>query len=219
MLTNILKDLFDSKIIKYALMPFFISMLVWGVVFFIFSDDILNVVSSYLSALPFGSSVNEWISNIGGVLLLVFLYYQLVIISTSLFSAFFVEKIVLHINSKYYNKSVRESSLKEGIIVSLKAIVAYILLFIFTFYLLFVPVVNIFYQLFLWSVATKKPLVFDSASLFCDYKSFEKKHNIKIWLIVFFTSLIYFIPVISMFGYSFSLIVMTHFVLKNCKEG
>ena len=103
-------------------------------------------------------------------------------------------------------------------VVSLKGIVQFLLIFAFTFYLLFIPIINIFYQLFLWSIANKKALVFDSASLFCDYKEIEKRYNINIWIIVFITSLIYFIPIISLFGYAFQLIIVTHFILKKCKR-
>ena len=86
-----------------------------------------------------------------------------------------MDKITKRINEKYYNLPVKEASLIEGIWVSLKGVLNFLIFFILTFYLLFIPVVNIFYQVFLWSLAIKKPLVFDSSALFCDYKEFEKQ--------------------------------------------
>ncbi len=215
---NIIKDLFSSKILKYIVAPFFISLIFWGIVFYFFSDNIINLVMFYISFLPFGDSVNKIIANIGSFIILVFLYYQLVIISLGFFSSFFVEKIVKYINDKYYHFPEKKINIIEGVKFSLKGMVQFLLIFIFTFYLLFIPMVNIFYQLFLWSIANKKALLFDSASLFCDYKKIEKKYNINIWILVFITSIIYFIPIISLFGYAFQLIIVTHFILKRCKK-
>ena len=213
-----LSDLFDSKIIKYSFAPLFLSILFWGIVFYFFSGNIVDLIHTYISYLSFGDSINNILSGIGSTIVLMFLYYELVILSIGVFSSFFVDKITMRINEKYYNMPVKETSLIEGIWVSLKGMLNFIIFFILTFYLLFIPVVNIFYQVFLWSLAIKKPLVFDSSALFCDYKEFEKKNNLKIWVLIFFTSFIYFIPILSFFGYTLQLIMMTHFVLSKCKN-
>jgi len=219
---NIIKyafsDLFDSKILKYAFAPLLISVVLWGIVFSFFSGNIIDFIHAYISYLPFGEHINNIITGIGSTIILMFLYYELVILSIGVFSSFFVDKITLRINEKYYNLPERKTSLIEGIWVSLKGMLNFIIFFALTFYLLFVPVVNVFYQVFLWSLAIKKPLVFDSAALFCDYKEFERKNNLKIWAIIFFTSFIYFIPILSFFGYTLQLIIMTHFVLSKCKN-
>ena len=100
---NIIKDLFNTKILKYIVAPFFISLIFWGAVFYFFSDNIVNLVMFYVSFLPFTESINKIIANIGSFIILLFLYYQLVIISLGFFSSFFVEKIVKYINNKYYH--------------------------------------------------------------------------------------------------------------------
>jgi len=211
-------DLFDSKIIKYSFAPLFLSILFWGVVFYFFSNNIVSLVHSYISYLPFGESINNILSSVGSTIVLMFLYYEAVILSIGVFSSFFVDKITKRINEKYYNLPVKETSLIEGIWVSLKGVLNFLIFFISTFYLFFIPVVNIFYQVFLWSLAIKKPLVFDSSALFCDYKEFEKQNNLKIWSLIFVTSFIYFIPLLSFFGYTLQLIIMTHYVLNKCKN-
>lgn len=211
-------DLFDSKIIQYAFAPLLLSVVFWGVVFNLFSSNIISLVYSYISFLPFGENINHLLSNIGSTIVLMFLYYELVILSIGVFSSFFVDKITSRINEKYYNVHQNDVSVIEGVLVSLKGILNFIIFFVLTFYLLFIPVVNIFYQVFLWSMAIKKPLVFDSSAMFCDYKEFEKKKNLKIWSIIFITSFIYFIPILSFFGYTLQLIIMTHFVLNGCSN-
>ncbi len=218
MFKNAFNDLFDSKIIQYAFAPLFISVVFWGVVFNLFSSNIMSFIYSYISFLPFGENINHLLSNMGSTIVLMFLYYEAVILSVGVFSSFFIDKITSRINEKYYNVHQNNISVVEGLLVSLKGMLNFIIFFILTFYLLFVPVVNIFYQVFLWSMAIKKPLVFDSSAMFCDYKEFERKKNLKIWSVVFITSFIYFIPILSFFGYTLQLIIMTHFVLNNCSK-
>jgi uncharacterized protein involved in cysteine biosynthesis len=211
-------DLFDSKIIKYSFAPLLLSVIFWGAVFYFFSGNIVSIVHTYISYLPFGESINNILAGVGSTIVLMFLYYELVILSIGVFSSFFVDKITSRINEKYYNLPQKDTSVIEGVLVSLKGMLNFIIFFILTFYLLFIPVVNIFYQVFLWSLAIKKPLVFDSSAMFCDYKEFERKNNLKIWFLIFFTSFIYFVPILSFFGYTLQLIIMTHFVLNGCKK-
>jgi len=218
---NILRDLFDKKILKYTMLPFLIDLFFWAILFFFFSDEIKNFLFTLILYLPFSSNIVNLLTNIGSFLLIFVLYYALSISTLGIFSSFFVDKIVLRINEKYYNLPLKKSSLKNlinGIYISIKSFLIYLIIFIFTFYLLFIPVVNIFYQMFMMSLLNKKPLIFDSSYLFCDYKELETKYNFQFLWRIFFTSFIYLLPVISLFGYSFQLVILTHFVLKKCKN-
>jgi uncharacterized protein involved in cysteine biosynthesis len=215
-----LRDFFDKEILKYTFLPFLISVVFWGVVFFVFSDDIYSFLLSYIQHLPFSSSIENFLSGLGSFLVIAIFYYLAVISTLGVFSSFFIDKIVLRINEKHYGCEVKNESFKEslkGVLISLKSFFIYLILFVFTFWLLFIPVVNIFYQMFMWSVLNKKPLVFDSSYLFLDYKEVEKRLNFKIWILVFLSSFIYFIPILGLFGYTFQLIIITHLVLNYCK--
>ena len=215
-----LKVFFDKKILKYTILPFLIDLVFWFVVFLFFSNNIISFFSSIISHLPFGSKIEEIISNIGGWILILIFYYIAVISTLGVFSSFFIDKIVLRIN-EYFNCSLRDVGFKEnikGILVSLKSFFIYLVVFIFTFYLIFIPVVNIFYQMFIMSLLNKKPLIFDSSYLFFDPKEVEKKYNLKIWILVFLSSVIYLVPFVSLFGYTFQLIIISSFLLKNCKK-
>lgn len=218
---NAFKDLFDKKILKYTILPFFIDLIFWFIVYLFFSDKIISFFVNLLGYFPFTDKISQSIGNIGGILLTVLFYYISVISTLGIFTSFFIDKIVLRINEKYFNLSYKNASFKDtlkGVYVSLKSFLVFILIFIFTFYLIFVPVVNIFYQIFMLSVLNKKPLVFDSSYLFINPKKIEEKFNVKIWLLVITTSVIYLIPIISLFGYTFQLIFIAHFVLKKIKE-
>ena len=216
-----IEDFLDSKILKYTFLPFLLSMIFWGVVFFLFSDKIYSFLLGYIQHLPFSSGIESILSGLGSVIVIAVLYYLAVISTLGIFSSFFIDHIVLRINEKHYGCVAKKPTFKDtlkGIAVSLKSFFIYIVLFIFTFWMLFIPVVNIFYQMFMWSVLNKKPLVFDSSYLFMEPSEFEKAANIKIWILVFISSLIYFIPVLGLFGYTFQLILITHAALKYCKN-
>ncbi len=216
---NAIKDLFDFKILKYAILPFVLDLVFWGIIFFIFSDDILGFIHSYVGMLPFGESFNNFLTNIGGGIVLAIVYYELVVLTLGVFSSFFVDKIVKEINQKHYNLKERRVSLIKGVLTSLKSFLVSGIVFLFTFYLLFVPFLNIVYQVFIWALANKKPLLFDSVGSFCDFEEIEKKYNFSIWSLVFLTSVVYFIPIVSLFGYTIQLIVLANFLLNKCKKG
>ncbi len=217
---KVFKDLFDKEILKYTFLPFLLSLIFWGVVFFFFKDEVYEFILSYIAHLPFSSSIENFLSGVGSFLILAIFYYLAVVSTLGIFSSFFVEKIVLRINEKHYTCPVREVSFKDtlkGVLISLKSFLIYLVLFVFTFWMLFIPFVNVAYQMFLWALLNKKPLVFDSSYLFMDPEEVEKKANFKIWVLAFFSSVIYFVPFLGLFGYTFQLIIITHFVLKMCK--
>ncbi len=218
---NILKDMFDKKILKYTFLPFIIDLIFWLVIFIFFSSNIINFLYGIVSNLPFGAKIENILANIGGVFIIIILYYIAVISTLGIFSSFFIDKIVERINELHYNCPMRKVGFKDtikGIFISIKSFIIYLLIFVFTFYLLFIPVVNIVYQVIMMSILNKKPLVFDSSYLFFDVKEIEKKYNTGIWVRVFLTSFIYLIPIVSLFGYTFQLIVISNYLLKNCKN-
>ncbi len=207
-----LKDLFDKEILKYTFLPLLLSLGFWGIMFFIFGGNILNFFAYLSTYLPKGDEISNFIKEYGWSVL-IFLWYLGVISTIGLFSSFFIDKIVLRIN-RHYNCPVKKVNFKDtlkGVFISLKAFFIYLIIFMFTFWMLFIPVVNVVYQLFMWSVLNKAPLEFDSTYLF------KIKPN-KNFFLVFITSLIYFVPFLSLFGYTFQLIFMTHYNLKKgCK--
>ena len=218
---NAFKDLFDAKILKYTVLPFFIDLIFWFFVYLFFSNKIISFFVFLLNQLPFGEHFSQTAGNISGIVLTVLFYYISVISTLGIFTSFYIDKIVLRINEKHFNLKPKIPGFKDtlkGVFVSIKAFFIFLIIFVFTFYLIFVPVVNIFYQIFMMSILNKKPLVFDSSYLFCESKLIEEKYNLKIWMLVIITSVIYLIPIISLFGYTFQLVFISHFILKKLKE-
>ncbi|WP_024787991.1 MULTISPECIES: hypothetical protein [unclassified Lebetimonas] len=60
---NLLRDLFDWKILKYTVLPFIISIIFWGTVFFLFKNLIYTFINSYILYLPFGEKLLIFLSN------------------------------------------------------------------------------------------------------------------------------------------------------------
>jgi hypothetical protein len=217
---KVLEDLLDNVILKYTLLPLGMSLIFWGALLIFFGNDILSVIADYSKTLPYGDVISGFINSAGWIFLIV-LYYLLSISTLGVFSSLFIDKIVLRINEKHFSCTPRKTTFKDtlyGLWISIKAFLIYIFLSIFTFWMLFIPVVNIFYQMFMWSILNKKPLVFDSSYLFFNPKEIEKELGIKAWLVVFLTSVVYFVPVVSWFGYTIQLIFMSHMVLKRCNK-
>ena len=136
---NILRLLFDKKILKYTVLPFVIDLVFWFIVFFIFHDSIISILEAILTNLPLGDKVEEVISSFGSWILIVIFYYIAVISTLGIFSSFFVDKIVLRVN-EFFNCNVRKVGFKDslkGLFISIKSFLIYALIFMFTFYLLF----------------------------------------------------------------------------------
>lgn len=218
---NAIRDLLDKKILKYTILPFFIDLIFWFFIYLFFSNKIISFFVFLLNQLPFGEHFSQTAGNISGIVLTVLFYYISVISTLGIFTSFYIDKIVLRINEKHYNLAPKISTFKDtlkGIFVSIKSFFIFLIIFIFTFYLIFVPVVNVFYQIFMMSILNKKPLIFDTSYLFTEPKLIEKKYNFKLWFLVIITSFIYLIPIISLFGYTFQLVFVSHFILKKLKE-
>ena len=215
MLKNLIYTFKNKEILKIVLKPFLISILVSGVLIFLLSF-LLYPFMKLILAIPF---INNLLSGISFNSIMAYIFYQLTIMITSIVNAFFVEEIVRKLNDTFYKLPIKNTSIIEAIIWSLKGIGIFILIFPFTFFLLFIPFINILYQLFLWSILNKKSLIYDASSMFCKVKDVEKNLNKKIWILVFVSSVIYFIPVLNIFGYTFQLILLTHFILIYCKKG
>ena len=197
------------KILIYTILPFFIDLIFWGVVFFVFKEEIYDLVFSVFSNIPFANVV----TTISSTIVILVLYYVLVLATLGIFSSFFIDKIVLEIN-KNYNCPLKKTSFKDtlkGLFLSIKSFLIYFVIFIFTFWMLFIPVLNVIYQVVMMYVLNKRVLIFDSTYLF-DIKLQ------KVDFIIFLTSFIYLIPILSLFGYTFQLYFVTKKQLKACND-
>lgn len=216
-----IKDLFDKKILLTSLIPIIIAAFFWGVVFFVFHTQIHNFILFIISHIPF-IGTNNFIANlveaIGGILL----YYELLIITSVMIAGIVADKIVNRINEKYYHlKTNGFGSFIGSIVVSLKYNIMFIILFIISLPLMFVPGLNMLVHLILWVILIKEPLFYDSLAMIADKKEYftiKKRYKFSILVLSFILAALFLIPLFGVFVYIIQLILFTHFNLNKLKE-
>lgn len=215
-----IKDLFNTKILLTSLIPIVVASLFWGIIFFILHNQINQFIVWLISYIPFVGD-SKWLVNtveaIGGI----FIYYELLIITSIMIVGIIADKIVDEINSKYYHNEKRGfGTTLESIIISLKQNLLFIILFILFLPTMFIPVVNIVVHLFLWSILIKKPTFYDSIAMYANKDEFhqlESSNTMQLRLIALVSASLLLIPVFGIFVYILQLLMFTHFNLQRLK--
>lgn len=215
------KDLFDKKILLTSLIPIVIAAIFWGVIFFIFDSQINQFVVYLVSHIPFIGD-NSWVQStveaIGGI----FVYYELLIITSIIIVGIIADSIVNRINNKYYHNEKRGfGSVTESILISLKQNLIFIVLFIIFLPAMFVPLLNIFVHLFLWSILIKKPTFYDSISMYAtkeEFSTLENSNKFTTRVITLLSAILFLIPIFGIFVYIVQLLFFTHYNLQRLKE-
>ena len=216
-----LRDIFDEKILFLSLIPIFISIVFWGILFYIFYDDINQYIKKLIEYIPFiqdGSFIATIIETIGGG----FIYYQLVIITSMTIVGIVADKVVDRINEKYYLLEKHGfGTVTESIWISIKQNFIFMFLFILFIPLMFVPIINIIINVFLWTILLKKPLFYDSISGFANKNEFEllwQRDKLQLNIITILNASLFLIPFLGVFVYIIQLIIFTHFNLERLYE-
>ena len=173
-ITKSIKDLFDKRILFTSLVPIVIAALFWGFIFFMFHGSVNNFLTWIIQHIPFVGDA-QWlkdiIASVGGI----FIYYELLIITSVMIVGMVADKIIDIINNKYYHNEKRGfGTVAESILVALKQNVIFLVLFVLLLPAMFVPVLNIFVHIFLWSILIKKPTFYDSIAIYATKDEFKK---------------------------------------------
>ncbi len=217
---NSIKDLFNIKILLTSLIPIVVASLFWGIIFFIFHNQINQFIVWLISYIPFVGD-SKWLVHtveaIGGI----FIYYELLIITSIMIVGLIADQIVDEINDKYYHNEKRGfGTTLESIIISLKQNLLFIILFILFLPTMFIPVINIVVHLFLWSILIKKPTFYDSIAMYANKDEFhqlESSNTMQLRLIALASASLLLIPVFGIFVYILQLLMFTHFNLQRLK--
>lgn len=140
----------------------------WGLV--------TEMIASYLSWIPW-----EWLQTSGASVSTFLLTYMLFIIMVSLLTSLQSEKLLISLAKKRYPDMpvVGSANMATSILLTLKASIVFLLLFILTLPLLFVPIFGQVWVLYLWSVLLKEPTLYDVATLFIKEKNIRKEKKEK----------------------------------------
>jgi len=216
-----LKDLFNKKIFFISLIPVIVAAIFWGIVFFIFHNEITNLIISLVKHIPFvsdGGWIVTIVETIGGI----FIYYELIILTSIMLVGVVADKIVEEINLKDYNLEQKGSStITESIKISLKQNLIFIVLFVILLPTMFIPLVNILVNIVLWMILIQTPMFYDSLAIIAtkdEFNILKKKDIFKTKLITFLSVLLFLIPIFGLFVYIIQLLIFTHYNLQRLKK-
>ena len=196
LLLKSMKDFLHPKILFYALIPLLLAALVLGGLFYLLHTQIEGYFITIASYIPFVSA--QWVQNISESFFGVFIFYEFWIMLALVFVGLISEKVVDFINAKYYHLQKEGFGTGLGsIMIALKSNAIFLLLFIITSPLLFIPVVNIILHILLWMVMLKSPMYYDACAFYAtksQYKEINKKRKRQLRLITLLFASLLLIP-------------------------
>ena len=206
------KDILSPTVLFFVFKVTLISLAVTAAVLWLVGGSLNGFVSGYLSWLPW-----EWIKTTGASVVSVAIAYMLFIITISIVTSFMVEPLLIRLAKKHYPETQVTGSpkLTTSLILSLKSAMIFFILFMFTFPIMFIPLVGAVYMLWLWSILLKAPTIYDVSSLFISDKKEIKTKTKKSTVLAMIAAGFNYIPVLNIFSAVFAQILFLHHILKK----
>ncbi len=218
-LSKSLLDIFSPMVLGFILKVGIGSILLWVLLLWASWDLYEAIIASYLSKIPFVGEW-EWVETSGSLVIALIVGYMLIIITISIATSLFSEPILIALAQKHYPNQppIGGANIAMSTYISLKASVVFILLFLITFPLIFVPIIGQVWMLWLWSILIKEPNTYDVGALFIADKSQLKAKDIKSGAIAMIASLFNYIPFLNIFAALFGQILFLHTILSKVEE-
>ena len=210
------KDILSGTVLLFVAKVTLVSAIItYAVIAWLLGDTIDSFVVSYLAWIPW-----EWLQNTGAKVASMAVGYMVFIIMISIVTSFMIEPLLIQLAKKHYPqaKVVGTPNVTTSILISLKSAVMIFLIFIFTFPIMFIPLIGAVYMLWLWSILLKKPTIYDVSSLFISDKSEIKAKTKKSTLLAMIAAAFNYIPLLNIFSAVFAQILFLHHVLGKHKE-
>ena len=133
----------------------------------------------------------------------------------SIVTSFMIEPLLIKLAQKHYpdTKVVGTPNITTSLLLSLKSAMMMFIIFMFTFPVMFIPLVGAVYMLWLWSILLKKPTIYDVSSLFIEDKKEIKKRIKKSSMLAMIAAAFNYIPVLNIFAAVFAQILFLHHIL------
>lgn len=209
-MTKSLQDILSKDVILFVLKIGFISLAatllltwnMWGV--------LTNIISSYLSWIPW-----EWLQTSGASVATFSVAYMFFIIIVALLTSLYSEKLLIALAKKHYPETqvLGSANITTSILLTLKASLVFLLLFIVTLPLLFIPLFGQVVILYLWSILLKEPTIYDVGALFINDKKVLKEKKKKTRVLAMLAALFNYIPLVNIFAPVFAQILFLHHIL------
>jgi len=205
------KDIISSTVLLFVLKVTFIAAAItYVIIVWLIGDSINSFIISYLSWLPW-----EWLQSTGAKVASMAISYMIFIIMISIVTSFMIEPLLITLAKKHYPQTevVGTPNISTSILLSLKSAMMMFIIFLFTFPVMFIPLVGAVYMLWLWSILLKKPTIYDVSSLFIADKHEIKSRTKKTTTLAMIAAAFNYIPVLSIFAAVFAQILFLHHIL------
>ena len=209
-ITKSLQDILSKDVILFVMKTGFISLVltllfawnIWG--------RLTDIIASYLSWIPW-----EWFQTSGAFIATLLFTYMLFIIMVSLGTSLQSEKLLLSLAKKHYPDVpvIGSANITTSILLTLKASVVFLLLFIITLPLFFIPILGQVWILYLWSILLKEPTIYDVGALFITDKKTLKEKKKQTTVLSMIAALFNYIPLVNIFAPVFAQILFLHHIL------
>jgi len=206
-----LRDILSWEVMSFVLKIGLVSIVAWVGVLYFYWDELLAIVTSYLSFIPW-----EWLKTTGAGIATLVVGYILIIMTISILTSLYSEGLLKKLAKKHYGvEAGGNPTIMGSIMVNIKANAFFLVLFIFLFWMIFIPIVGQIFMLYLWSIQLKNPTIYDVGTLFIDDNERLKQKAKKARLLAIVPSAFNYIPLLNIFAPIYSQILFLHHILND----
>ena len=204
------KDILSPTVLFFVFKVTLISLAITASVIWLTGASLNSFVSGYLSWLPW-----DWLKTTGASVVSVAISYMLFIMTISIVTSFMVEPLLIALAKKHYPETqvIGSPNITTSLLLSLKSAMIFFILFMFTFPIMFIPLVGAVYMLWLWSILLKAPTIYDVSTLFLSDKKEIKARTKKSTMLAMIAAGFNYIPVLNIFAAVFAQILFLHSIL------
>jgi len=204
------KDIISPSVLLFVVKVTLIALAITAALLWLIGGSINNFIASYLTWVPW-----EWLQTTGVSVASIAVSYMLFIMMISIVTSFLVEPLLIKLAEKHYpnTKVIGATNIITSLMLSLKSAMMMFTIFIFTFPVMFIPLIGAVYMLWLWSLLLKKPTIYDVSSLFIEDKKEIKNKMKNSTTLAMIAAGFNYIPVLNIFAAVFAQILFLHHVL------
>lgn len=211
-LSKSLQDIFSKDVILFVLQIGTAAFALSALFVWFFWGGLTSFITSYLSWIPW-----EWLQTSGAKVVTFGLAYMIFIVTVALLTSLYSEKLLIQLAKKHYPDVpvIGTANISTSLLLTLKASVIFLVLFILLLAFIFIPVIGQIVLLYLWSVLLREPTLYDVSALFIDDKKVLKEKKKKTRVLAMIASLFNYVPVMNAFAPVFAQILFLHHILKQ----
>ena len=208
------KDIFSATVLFFVAKVTIISIAITVILIWLLSGTLTSFITGYLSWIPW-----EWAQTTGASVATIAIAYMLFILVLSIITSFMVEPLLKKLAKKHYPEVpiIGTANISISIMLSLKSGLIFLLLFLFTFPIMFIPLIGAVWMLWLWSILLKAPTIYDVSALFLSDKEEIKKRTKKSTFTAMIAAGFNYIPLLNIFAPVFAQILFLHQILGKEK--